>query len=301
MHPIRPIIVTGMHRSGTTFVGEILRRYSGTAIIHEPLNQDYGLKDVLRVYPSDSAESDQPGYAVDVYRRLLAGQAAFIRRVPSDPPRKALLRLLSGGRTGVDVTMYRAKRLFSKSLVPVIKDPFAALSCKSLLAADFAVIFIVRHPAAVWQSIRRMNWTIDLRQVGCPGAFSEELCANGSELEKFSHLWAYIHEYALSLPPKRELLLTTHESLCLSPAAFMAEIAERFGFIADKSVNEFVHNSMNSEIVSVSGTQLHEFNRNAKALAYSWRGKLPKTDEDLIRGVTGNLVERLYGSWYPLP
>ena len=40
------ILVTGMPRSGTTAVGEVLSTAAGTAVLHEPLNYLVGLSDV---------------------------------------------------------------------------------------------------------------------------------------------------------------------------------------------------------------------------------------------------------------
>jgi hypothetical protein len=45
-------IVTGMHRSGTTYVGRILGLCDKVDVFHEPFNRHFGLKGVKKNYPA---------------------------------------------------------------------------------------------------------------------------------------------------------------------------------------------------------------------------------------------------------
>ncbi|WP_075261386.1 sulfotransferase [Geobacillus thermocatenulatus] len=41
-----PILVTGAHRSGTTFVGKMLSLHPSIGYIQEPFNKDFGVKGI---------------------------------------------------------------------------------------------------------------------------------------------------------------------------------------------------------------------------------------------------------------
>ncbi|RPI72038.1 MAG: hypothetical protein EHM45_22715, partial [Desulfobacteraceae bacterium] len=46
-----PILITGCHRSGTTFVGDVLSHSRNVAPIIEPFNLDGGIKGVKYAFP----------------------------------------------------------------------------------------------------------------------------------------------------------------------------------------------------------------------------------------------------------
>jgi len=302
---VRGLVVCGMHRSGTTFVGELIRQFRRTAIIHEPLNREFGLAGVPSVYPCDLSEGEGRN-ALRLVESVLAGRGKFVRRVVTDRPLKAFGRLITGGRTGVDVTGYRLRRAFQGDVLPVIKDPFLVLMAKSLLAAGFGVVVVVRHPAAVWQSIGRMGWKLDLSEfsgelVHRAGSFAGGIdrLVGDSELRKFACLWRAIHEYVLAIPAHSKLCVVKHEDLCMRPGEFLEELGERYGLRGGGKVDAYVERSMRSELVSVSGSKLHEFRRDSRALARAWMGRISSSDEQELRVITEDVVKQLYGGWYP--
>lgn len=301
---IRGLVVSGMHRSGTTFIGEILRRYEGTSIIHEPFNQEYGLAEVPSVYPCDNEGAGET--SLQTIEQLLGGRARYVRHVPGDGPLKALARWLTGGRTAVDVTYYRLRKGLGHPVLPVLKDPFQVLITRHLLAAGFGVLVVIRHPAAIWKSIRRMGWHLDPGRLGCqellhtdPVIQSLGDLHNAPEIVKFAALWRAIHRYVLETPQHDHLYILTHEELCMVPESFGQEIERRFGLYSGPRVVEYMNQSMGAELVAVTGNKLHEFKRNSKDLARSWVGNMEEEEEALLRRVTGDVVDEIYGDWYP--
>jgi hypothetical protein len=293
-----------MHRSGTTFIGEILRRYDGTSIIHEPFNQEYGLADVPSVYPCDNDGAGEK--SLQTIEKLLDGRARYVRHVHDDGPLKSLARWLTGGRTAIDVTQYRLRKRLGLSVLPVLKDPFQVLISRHLLVAGFGVLVVIRHPAAIWKSIRRMGWQLDPRRLGCqqlllsdPVIQSLGDLDNAPEIVKFAALWRAIHRYVLETPQHDHLYILTHEQLCMTPESFGQEMERRFGLCSGPRVVEYMKQSMGSELVAVSGNKLHEFKRNSKDLARSWVGNIDEDEETMLRRVTGELVDKIYGDWYP--
>jgi hypothetical protein len=155
--PTGLIVVTGMHRSGTTLLGRILSLYPGLHVIHEPLNREFGMRGVRHVYPCDMRD-EQGAFYIGLLDRLLEGHAGYVRRASREPWPKAAVRAVIGGRTGFDMALYRIRKVLSPSLTPVFKDPFAVLLSRSLIERQGRVIVLMRHPAATWLSVKRMGW-----------------------------------------------------------------------------------------------------------------------------------------------
>jgi len=303
---MRGIVVTGMHRSGTTFVGEILKRYNNTSLIHEPFNREYGLKGLDSVYACD-LNNDHYNFSLLMLNNLLKGNAKYVRKAQGDSFPKAIARFVAGGNTSVDTKRYRFKRLFNQKLMPVIKDPFLVLLTRMLLNNDFGVIIIIRHPAAVWNSLLRMGWKLDVSTLGCSNLFAADSKVSSipdlqsqSEVVKFCALWRVIYSYVVALGDHPRLYKITHEEICNNPQQFLNQLSNRYRLLPSRSLLPFIDKSMNSHLVSITGNQLHAFNRDSQQLSTAWIGALSENDEMTIRELTGDLVEKIYGSWVPV-
>ena len=60
------IAVTGLHRSGTTYLGNILSKSSSIFVLHEPFNRKQGLVGAPPFY-SHSNENAASDNAIDVF------------------------------------------------------------------------------------------------------------------------------------------------------------------------------------------------------------------------------------------
>jgi hypothetical protein len=149
-----PILVTGAHRSGTTWVGRMLCAGGGALYIHEPFNnvRPSGPTWVPKPFPYwfySMSDSDRE------YGRLL--QNVVEMKYP-------LLRALAGvrslshiGRAGRDWAFSLSARI--RRTRPLLKDPIALFSAE-WLARRFGmkVVVLIRHPAAFAASIKRLEW-----------------------------------------------------------------------------------------------------------------------------------------------
>lgn len=50
------IVLTGMHRSGTTFLGEVISKSTAVSVLHEPFNRIYGISEIQYDYVDSSSE-----------------------------------------------------------------------------------------------------------------------------------------------------------------------------------------------------------------------------------------------------
>jgi hypothetical protein len=153
-----PILVTGSHRSGTTWVGRMLCASGEAGYIHEPLNPNRvpswtgGRVPLWFLYLcADNSDEYEPLLRdVLAFRYPLRHNLTRLR----DPLRAALLvREWTGSMTA------RARRLR-----PLMKDPIALFSAEWLaLTFGMRVVVMIRHPLGFVGSIKRLNWQFKFR------------------------------------------------------------------------------------------------------------------------------------------
>ena len=119
---LNPILITGAHRSGTTWVGKMIANSPSVHYIHEPFNIDY------------SAYKVKPDYWFQYVTRETEG---FLYQ--------QIKQLVTPGKQRT-----------------LVKDPIAVFSAEWLAERfNMDVVIIIRHPAAFVDSIRERNWTHD--------------------------------------------------------------------------------------------------------------------------------------------
>ncbi|PSO44865.1 hypothetical protein BRC21_00800 [Candidatus Saccharibacteria bacterium SW_7_54_9] len=129
-----PLLVTGTHRSGTTWAGRMLSLPSDVGYVHEPFDP-----------------TDRPGSCSGIFSRWyehVQEPAPDVRRCVRHSP----LRDVAGiGYTLIKsvVNRWRERR-------PLMKDPLALLSAEWLHETfDMEVVILVRHPAAFAGSLKK--------------------------------------------------------------------------------------------------------------------------------------------------
>ena len=150
----KPILVTGSHRSGTTWVGRIIAASPSVVYINQPFSPRndinlYSTKfDYWFTYISDKNEQD-------FYEH--------IKRIINF--RYNLLGMLkTGGNRGKIVRVIKEYLRFFKyrfsDVRPLLKDPIALFSAEWLASRfDMDVVILIRHPAAFAGSLKVKNWT----------------------------------------------------------------------------------------------------------------------------------------------
>jgi Sulfotransferase family len=149
-----PILVTGMPRSGTTWVGRMLTASGQVGYINEPFN--------LAVSPGTFRISVDHWY--EYISAANEGQVLpqLLRALEFEYPLRRELRRCRN-RTHLLHTL-RSWRGFvrSRHRRPLVKEPHAVFSIPwfaERLASD--VVVTVRHPAAVVSSWKRLDWSFD--------------------------------------------------------------------------------------------------------------------------------------------
>jgi hypothetical protein len=154
-----PILVTGAHKAGTTWVGHMLCASGEAGYIHEPFNIDHVPGWGAARFPywwqyichENEAPFIDPVRDILSFRYPLRSQLRYARR-----PRSAARLVRDWTRSLAD----RGRRA-----LPLMKDPIAFFSTE-WLAERFEVtpVVMIRHPAAFVGSIVRYGHAFDFRE-----------------------------------------------------------------------------------------------------------------------------------------
>jgi hypothetical protein len=282
----QPILVTGMPRSGTTWLARLLATAPGTALTgREPMNprgRQYAM-----------------GGRVSGWARIL----------DPDGQQSRALRWAHQGRTPLVYGRY-GRRQWAAPLPGVrvvVKDPFAMLSMPGMVQASGAMpVLVYRHPAAALASYRRMGWEPDLeelrpivrahQQEGHPPALTAlDLPAPGevSPAEAMGRFWAALYTMALSDLPGLDAVVVAHEEIAGGGTGAARALFARLGLSWSRRVDrEFAGRPREATVGGEA--RLHRFDRVPAEVAQSWREGVPATEVHLIEEVTAEVRDRLF-------
>ena len=164
-----PVLVTGLGRTGTTWVGRMLCLSGELNYLHEPFGfYTSPVRWPAPRLPSRSFyicrdnEADYYRIAADIVRTKypVRNRLAEVRREKGSFPFKPFKR----GHALLARAYLRSLHARLRGAAPLVKDPGAFFSAP-WLAERFGlrVVVTVRHPAAVASSIKRLGWKVDFR------------------------------------------------------------------------------------------------------------------------------------------
>jgi hypothetical protein len=300
--PLRPILVTGAHRTGTTWVGRMLASSPQTAYISEPLNVLHR-PGVLRArvshwytYISSENESDY----LESFHELLDYHYHLPAEIGSLRSGKDFLRMSR------DLRIFLAGRLFNRR--PLLKDPFAVFSLTwfaERLNCDLVVT--VRHPAGFASSLKRLNWSFDFRDLlDQPLLMSDFLEPYRSRMQTIreddiigqaSLLWVMIYRSVQDACERMQAArIVRHEDLSSDPVAGFRRLYNEIGLEFTPGVGQSILRSSSSENpTELSRKDVHSVRLDSRANLHNWKHRLSPEEIGRIR----NMTEEVAHSYYP--
>jgi hypothetical protein len=308
----RPILVTGAHRTGTTWVGRMLAAGGQAAYISEPLNR-WHRPGVLRLpidqwYTYICPDNEQAYLPALIelleYRYHLLAELRVLGR--GGRLRKDILRM------GRDWSTFIIGRLQRRR--PLLKDPFAVFSSAWFLQRlHFQVVVTIRHPAAFASSLKRLNWPFDFGDLlsqpllmrDCLEPFRSEIeslsafrpRANPLEIvDQAALLWKVIYTCVESLRRDHpEILLARHEDLSLDPEGGFRELYSRLGLEFNAAARQIVQQSSSSDNpTELTTRQVHRTHLDSRANLDNWKRRLAPNEINVIRARAGEVAARYY-------
>ncbi|KRF04710.1 hypothetical protein ASG88_21110 [Nocardioides sp. Soil777] len=277
----RALLVTGVPRSGTTWVARLLATTGSTSLAgREPMNprgRQFALAGTVHEWTRLTQES---AHQRRILKRAYAG---WDPRVYSRYGRRQWAAPLPGSRM-------------------IVKDPFALLSLPMLARVTGAVPLVVhRHPAAVLASYRRMGWSPDLEEVRVivdavrrsHPALPVSAVPTGplGEAEAMAVFWRGLHElFLLDAGALTSLVVISHDRLVGNEVLCRA-LVDRLNL---RWTGETDAELRHEESLSTSPRQgLHDFNRSPQEVAEGWRRRVTQAEVDEMEQLTVDVRGRL--------
>lgn len=288
----QPILVTGMPRSGTTWLARLLAAAPGSALAgREPMNprgKQYALGGTL------------PGWT----------------RLDEPSPRQR--RALQLAYRGLNPWVYsRYGRRQWAAPLPwtriIVKDPFAMLSLPAVSRTTGArIVFVYRHPGAVLASYRRMGWDPDLLELA-PLVDSHRVRAADDGLdvadlplpgevgapEAMGRFWGALHAMALRDAQQTPgLVVVSHAELAGGGAAAARRLYGALGLPWSRQAEAGLAQEATTSDARTGG--LHDFDRDPAQVANAWRAKLAPGELEAVEAVTVGMRDHLEEIRLPL-
>ncbi|MEK7072455.1 MAG: sulfotransferase [Patescibacteria group bacterium] len=277
----KPILVTGSHRSGSTWVGQMLSLAQGVKYVSEPFNPGYGLKIFKSwfIYINDKNE------------------------VKYFQPIKNLLKFKGNYRFNLPAWRYWSNNLWPFNKRPLIKDPIACFSAQWLADNfDMDVIVLFRHPVAFYTSLKRLNWHFDFSNFLDQGDLMADhlnpffdliMKENKSYAEEAAILWLCIY-YVLDkyIAKNSNWIVKRHEDISLNPINEFKDIYNQLGLnFTNKIKKEIIKYSSGK---SSEPIKVLDLKRDSQSVVRQWLGQTSEEEIATIKNITGALANKYY-------
>ena len=298
---LTPILVTGAHRSGTTWVGKMLAADAMTAYISEPLNVLHRpgvFRPKVKYWYQYICEDNESEY-LPAFQELLEFDYHLWDEIRSLRSRKDFLRM------GRDFLVFynglmRGQRALLKDPFAVFSTPWFAkrLNCK--------VVITVRHPAAFASSLKRLHWTFDFQDLlNQPLLMRDHLEPYRDEMRSIQAddvigqaalLWKLIYR---SVHATRQLhpdfLVIRHEDLSRDPVPGYRDLYKLLELEFTPRVEKIILKASSSENpAEASRKRVHSVKLDSRANIGSWKKRMTAEEMDRIRKMTEEISPLYY-------
>jgi hypothetical protein len=298
-----PILVTGAHRSGTTWVGRMLSLSPGIGYISEPLNRWHRpgvMRAPVQHWYTYICADNEAEYLPALQETVQFNYHAW-EELRSLRSLKDILRM------GRDGSIFLRGRVFQQRAL--LKDPFAVFSARWFAQRlGSQVVIIVRHPAAFVSSLVRLEWPFDvsdllnqsllMRDWLAPfRARMEEMLAMPQDIiGRNCLLWTMIYHVVNCLKSQfPEFSIVRHEDLSLDPIQEYRDIFAALGIDFTHSIQEAILNSSSTQNPKeVSQKDIYSVHLDSRANLDNWKNRLEKWEIDRIRELTQDVAHLYY-------
>lgn len=299
----KPILITGVHRSGSTWVGEMVGKSDDVCYIFEPFNKNFGpgiCRETFDTwYPYVTRENEEK------YRYCISETLAFrfhfwkeLRTIKT----KAQLRLWT-----VNFNRFRKARKHNQRVL--FKDPIAFFSAPWLARTfGFQVVVLIRHPAGFASSLKRLKWDFPFNDLQAQPLLMEgPLSPFKAEIEEAVQrppdivdqaalLWKLIYS---RVPYYREQfpdwIFLRHEDISRDPVRTYASLFDSLDLTFTPDVkNHILAHSAGSNPKETPDGKATFLKRDSKENIYSWKKRLTGEEIRRIKNCTRDAAAPFY-------
>lgn len=314
-----PILITGSHRSGTTWVGNIIRNLPRIYYLHEPLTPNSitrGLFNTEIWYKYYDPKKEYENIET-ILNELFSGSYPFKamfhfkNSLPHTDYRNP--NGINDGKIDLKYFKWRinayidSKRLNKKEIIPLIKDPIALTAAEWIYHKwNSKNVILIRHPAAFVSSLIRLNWRFNFENfTKQPDLIDRFLGPYRSQINnppkdfisEASLIWTCITkiiiEYQKLYP---NWLYIRHEDLSNNPIREFELLFEKLKLPYTSKVKAYIHSTTNfSNPSDVSNVEtVHQLQRNSRDNIKNWKKRLDNKDIYKVRDLTEHLSKQFY-------
>lgn len=300
---MKPILVTGAHRTGTTWVGKVIATTPSLTYISEPLNVNHSLG-VLGVpiqhWYTYICEANEAAF-LNAYRDTLNFRYRTLLAGKSLQSWDDLLKMVRD-----QLIFLRANLLNHR---PLLKDPFAVFSVPWFSRKlNCRIIVVVRHPLGFVSSLKRLDWSFDFHNLlAQPQLIQDHLEEYREEMADIVEhpgdiigqgilLWKVVYSVVAKFGRQLEdVLVVRHEDLSLQPLKEFSKIFNHLdlGFNEDIS-RKIVDTSQGDNPQELPLGREHAVQLDSRANLGNWRRRLTTSEVDRIVASTKDHLDNFY-------
>lgn len=291
MNNKKPIIVTGAHRSGTTWLGRMIALNKNIRYIHEPFNIGEKRIHPLKHWFEYVTFDDEPEKQKEIYTYIDELLDFNMPGIIKD------LKTISGPRDILNFIKDSYNRINKR---PLIKDPIAIMSTDWLVEKfDANAVILIRHPAAFVASLKVKNWEHTFDHYVKQDKLMTLLEPYADKILSFSKvkpdiidqgilLWniSYFRvlQYKADYP---DWIYVRHEDLSLNPVEEIKKIYNELDLNFTKKIEDKITESSSAKVET-------RLKRDSKKNIHSWKKRLNKEEINRIKQGTEAVASEFY-------
>lgn len=295
----QPILVTGAHRSGSTWVGNMIGKSEEVCYMLEPFNFHYGpgICNAPFEYHFPYVTAANEARYIEPIQQTLAFRYHFWRELLSVRSKFQLRRCFR------DAAAFRRAKM--KEQRPLFKDPIAFFSAEWLAERfGFRVVVLIRHPAAFASSIKRLDWSHPfedfLKQPTLMNGFLkpyraqiEDFAANPrDQVDQAILLWNMIYGTVLRYrEDHRDWIFLSHEDISMDPVTHFRELFEALDLAFTPEVETHIRSHTDGSNPAESPEGATILKMDSKTNIYNWKKRLSAEEIERIEKGTGETAK----------
>lgn len=305
-------IVSGGHRSGTTWIGKTISEGTNSSYLWEPFNINvpasqrisYG-ESFLKIKNWYHLVNGSNDHIYSDLKNVIYKRKICLRKMISLLPesykenKKATLKwFIYNLKLSVDLKIKDSA---------IIKDPIMLLSIKEICEGlNCKCILITKDPRSFYNSLKKASWGFDFKNILYPclklkhlNEFSnevEEKINSGGLLDPNSIglLWNIFHKHIYYLSNFKKYKIVRYEDICQDPIPLMNELAV---FATNKNLSKKIVKrlSIEQEKKVNNSYSFHMIrHENSKMISQLWKSQLKEEEIYEITKKCGKIMD-IYG------
>ncbi|MBE9100644.1 sulfotransferase [Vacuolonema iberomarrocanum] len=304
-----PILITGSHRSGTTWVGRILNASPNTHFVGEPFNPVHA--------------KHCPYVPIKHwFHAVMPDEENIFQLYLSHKVGRAYHPLFLTTQLASENVFYNHMKGYTKCLLyhlrnyqPIVKDPIALFSATWFFNHfQSKVVILIRHPAAFVSSLKRANWAFPFEHfLQQPQLMEERLSSFQEDIDVYAKnppdlidqgilLWRIFHHtiahYQLQQP---DWIFVRHEDLSRSPLLQFELLFRQLNLPFTSCVKKQIADYNIPKVLEQEKHSHHQLYRDSRTNIWAWRSHLSPIEIDRIRVGVADISPQFYGDedWIP--